>query len=94
MERKIMQQILIVILGLCFVLKCPGQEIATERTGGWLEVVATVRGAMPTGVSVANNRRIFVNFPRWGDNVEHLDSRHWEHRIRAGEAWRPQADRR
>jgi hypothetical protein len=78
-----MQQILSVILGLCFVLKCRGQEIATERTGGWLEVVATIRGAMPTGVSVANNR-IFVNFPQWGcDNVEYLDSRHWEPRIPA-----------
>jgi hypothetical protein len=85
MERKIRQQ-LIVILGLCFVLKCPGREIATERTGGWLEVVATISRAMPTGVSVANNRRIFVNFPRWGDNAEYLDSRHREHRIPAGEA--------
>jgi hypothetical protein len=24
---------------------------------------------MPTGVSVAPNGRIFVNFPRWGDDV-------------------------
>lgn len=24
---------------------------------------------MPTDVSVVPNRRIFVNFPRWGDDV-------------------------
>jgi sugar lactone lactonase YvrE len=66
-----MKHVLIVILALCFVLKCLGQEIATERTVGRLEVVATFGGPMPTGVSVANNGRIFVNFPRWGDNVEY-----------------------
>ncbi len=26
---------------------------------------------MPTGVTVANNGRIFVNFPKWGDRVEY-----------------------
>lgn len=26
---------------------------------------------MPTGVTVANRGRIFVNFPRWGDDVEY-----------------------
>lgn len=34
-----------------------------------LETVADFRGPMPTGVSVAGNGRIFVNFPRWGDDV-------------------------
>src|ERR1700691_3592175 len=47
------------------------QELATDRSIGKLEVVATFSGAMPTGVTVANNGRIFVNFPRWGDNVEY-----------------------
>jgi sugar lactone lactonase YvrE len=33
------------------------------------EVVARFDGPMPTGVSVAPNGRIFVNYPRWGDDV-------------------------
>jgi sugar lactone lactonase YvrE len=33
-----------------------------------LERVATFTGPMPTGVTVAPNGRIFVNFPQWGDN--------------------------
>lgn len=35
---------------------------------GKVEVVAKFEGAMPTGVTVAPNGRIFVNFPQWGDN--------------------------
>lgn len=34
-----------------------------------LETVATFGGAMPTGVTVTEGGRIFVNFPRWGDDV-------------------------
>jgi len=57
-----------------------GQEIAREHVVGRLEVVATFDGPMPTGVSVANRGvgeatanqgRIFVNFPKWGDAVEY-----------------------
>jgi len=47
------------------------QELARDHTIGTLDVVATFQGPMPTGVSVANNGRIFVNFPKWGDNVEY-----------------------
>lgn len=36
---------------------------------GQLETVATFTGPMPTGVTVSRNNRIFVNFPRWGDEV-------------------------
>jgi sugar lactone lactonase YvrE len=50
---------------------CPAQELARDRVIGKLEVVATFAGAMPTGVTVANSGRIFVNFPRWGDQVEY-----------------------
>lgn len=46
-------------------------HLANDRVVGQLEVVATFDGPMPTGVSVANDGRIFVNFPRWGDNVEY-----------------------
>lgn len=47
------------------------QELARDRVIGHLEVVARFDGAMPTGVTVANSGRIFVNFPRWGDHVEY-----------------------
>jgi sugar lactone lactonase YvrE len=39
-----------------------------ERVGT-LEIVATFDGAMPTGVTVSHSGRIFVNFPKWGDDV-------------------------
>ncbi len=41
----------------------------TDRTVGQLETVATFNGPMPTGVTVSQAGRIFVNFPRWGDDV-------------------------
>jgi len=50
---------------------CIAQEIAEERSIGRLEIVAQFTGAMPTGVTVANDGRIFVNFPRWGDRVDY-----------------------
>ena len=46
------------------------QELATDRSIGALEVVTRFDGPMPTGVSVSNDGRIFVNFPRWGDDVQ------------------------
>jgi sugar lactone lactonase YvrE len=49
----------------------PDIAIAKDRAIGQLEVVATFSGPMPTGVTIANNGRTFVNFPRWGDNVEY-----------------------
>lgn len=42
---------------------------AAAPTSASLETVATFHGAMPTGVTVADGGRIFVNFPRWGDDV-------------------------
>ncbi len=44
-------------------------QVATDRVVGQLESVATFYGAMPTGVTVSQKGRIFVNFPRWGDDV-------------------------
>ena len=44
-------------------------KIATTRSFGKLETVAQFFGPMPTGVTVSQKGRIFVNFPRWGDNV-------------------------
>lgn len=44
-------------------------EIPTERYFGDLEQVHAFFDAMPTGVSVSETGRIFVNFPEWGDEV-------------------------
>lgn len=35
------------------------------------DVVARFSDAMPTGVTVSHQGRVFVNFPRWGDPVPH-----------------------
>lgn len=43
--------------------------LATDGVIGHPEVVATFNGPMPTGVTVSHRGRIFVNFPRWGDDV-------------------------
>lgn len=46
-----------------------GQAIVHDEPVGKLEVVATFAEAMPTGLTVSRTNRIFVNFPRWGDDV-------------------------
>jgi sugar lactone lactonase YvrE len=46
------------------------QELPKEKTVGSIESVASFNGPMPTGVTVSQNGRIFVNFPRWGDKVD------------------------
>lgn len=66
-----MKSMLIVLFALLFSPFNLTQEIATEHSIGKLEVVATFSGPMPTGVTVSNSGRIFVNFPRWGDPVEY-----------------------
>jgi sugar lactone lactonase YvrE len=45
------------------------QELPTDEPLGVLEPVAYFNGAMPTGVTVSHKGRIFVNFPKWGDDV-------------------------
>lgn len=44
-------------------------SVAADETIGKIETVATFHDAMPTGVSVSDDGRIFVNYPRWGDDV-------------------------
>jgi sugar lactone lactonase YvrE len=46
-----------------------GAQLASDRAIGHLEPVFEFHGEMPTGVTVATDGRIFVNFPRWGDDV-------------------------
>jgi hypothetical protein len=45
------------------------RHLASDRPIGTIEPVFEFHDAMPTGVSVANDGRIFINFPRWGDDV-------------------------
>ncbi|MGP4043873.1 L-dopachrome tautomerase-related protein [Streptomyces sp. 2A115] len=42
---------------------------ADAGRGRGCEIVARFWGAMPTGVTVSRRGRVFVNFPRWGDDV-------------------------
>ncbi len=46
------------------------QKLATDEALGTLEPVAHFEEAMPTGVTVSLQGRIFVNFPKWGDDVQ------------------------
>ncbi len=47
----------------------PAEQLPSEEPVGTLEPVAHFDGAMPTGVTVSQKGRIFVNFPKWGDEV-------------------------
>lgn len=47
----------------------PAAHPATKTTAGSYTVVARFWDAMPTGVTVSSRGRIFVCFPRLGDNV-------------------------
>ncbi len=48
----------------------PALELPTDEPFGALEPIAFFHGAMPTGVTVSHKGRIFVNFPKWGDDVQ------------------------
>jgi sugar lactone lactonase YvrE len=45
-------------------------SLPAEKTVGALEQAVAFPGPMPTGVTVADDGRIFINYPRWGDPVE------------------------
>ncbi len=47
----------------------PATQLPTERAAGEVELVHAFHDQMPTGVTVADDRRIFVCYPRWGDDV-------------------------
>lgn len=47
----------------------PTEQLPSDEPLGVLEPVAYFNDAMPTGVTVSHKGRIFVNFPRWGDEV-------------------------
>ena len=49
-------------------LSAPG-HLASDQTIGYIEPVFEFYEEMPTGVTVSHDGRIFVNFPRWGEDV-------------------------
>ena len=51
------------------LLQPPAPELPRVKPVGKLQVVATFGGPMPTGVAVSKAGRVFVNYPRWGDDV-------------------------
>jgi sugar lactone lactonase YvrE len=57
------------LIGALVVASVP--SMAQNRPPQGYQTVARFYGAMPTGVTVSQKGRIFVNFPRWGDNVRH-----------------------
>jgi len=65
-----MRQLLLIGL-LAGAAGAPADEpkLSSDKPAGKLEVVATFDGPMPTGVTVSQKGRIFVNYPRWGDPV-------------------------
>ena len=71
MQRRTVRAGFFLCAWLLIPALCAAQEIAKEHVIGQLELVTKFDGPMPTGVTVANDGRIFVNFPRWGDNVEY-----------------------
>jgi len=45
-------------------------DLPRDEPFGELEAVAYFYDAMPTGVTVSHEGRIFVNYPKWGDDVK------------------------
>jgi sugar lactone lactonase YvrE len=46
-----------------------GSQFPSDRSIGHIEPVFEFHDSMPTGVTVSHEGRIFINFPRWGDEV-------------------------
>ncbi|WP_177331056.1 L-dopachrome tautomerase-related protein [Pseudomonas sp. PI1] len=42
---------------------------AKDQVSNNIRPIFAFKGAMPTGITVSEDGRIFVNFPRWGDEV-------------------------
>ena len=49
----------------------PSGKLPAADSVGVLEPIAFFNDAMPTGVTVSHTGRIFVNFPKWGDDVKY-----------------------
>lgn len=53
-----------------FSMEVLPQELPADESFGLLEPMAYFNGPMPTGVTVSHEGRIFVCFPKWGDEVK------------------------
>ena len=61
--------LLIVVLSAVTTAHADEPKLPVAKAVGKLELVATFDGPMPTGVTVSRTGRIFINYPRWGDDV-------------------------
>lgn len=61
--------VLIVALGSQSLQAAALSNLPKDQPQGKIEQVFAFHDAMPTGVSISEKGRIFVNFPRWGDKV-------------------------
>ncbi len=69
LPRASMFKPLLSSIALLGVVCAPALAQPVERPKGRLETVHQFFGSMPTGVTVSQKGRIFVNYPRWGDAV-------------------------
>ncbi|WP_318284813.1 hypothetical protein [Bradyrhizobium lupini] len=60
---------LLLLAATGLTLAVPAARSFAEDKAPKLETVATFNDAMPTGVTVARDGRIFINYPRWSDDV-------------------------
>jgi sugar lactone lactonase YvrE len=60
---------LMVALGSQAARAAAPDNLPQDTAQGQVEQVFAFHDAMPTGVTVSEKGRLFVNFPRWGDNV-------------------------
>lgn len=73
---RIQKSAFILASSFCLLTTIPFASVAQtlpqeKKTIGKIESVASFNGPMPTGVTVSQGGRIFVNFPRWGDKVDY-----------------------
>lgn len=68
LEQLNMKHALTLLTSLVSVAFLPAGAAPRARMVPQVEQVAAISGAMPTGVTVAANGRIFFNFPQWGDH--------------------------
>jgi sugar lactone lactonase YvrE len=69
MNAKARISLLLAGMALMSASRAMADPLPSEHWIGPIEPVFEFRDAMPTGVTVSSEGRIFVNFPRWGDDV-------------------------
>ncbi len=69
-QRRFRLATLLLAIGTTLPLRAEtGAAQSQQNSIGQIEAVFAFNGAMPTGVTVSEDGRVFVNFPRWGDDV-------------------------